>query len=399
MGVISAEVAFLTEGVMKTMLLTKNKFVTLFLLTAGLLGTDASWLTSEAAADGPDKTVRTKPDGDKNEPAKKANTEVSGVLQQVDLARSILVLATKELGPATLIIAKDAKVVVDDGTGDKFGFRDGKLADLTEGLAVIVRLTPDREKVIAVWIEGVTVQGVLKAVDAANDRITALVQGSKREPAVEKTFQVSPGVKIAFFDSSEKRAPTVIEKLDDLSAGAVVTLKLSGDQKNVGTIWAQGQSLSGTLKAVDGAKNTITIVGREGDKTIELAKDVKVSIDDGKGDKAPPKQGKFADLTIGGMVTFRLSLDQKTVVAVHAAGASIDGILKTVDAAKNTITVTVMVKGEPAVDRTFAVAQDARIHIGGKLGKPGTLADLAAGAQIAVKLSADMKTVVAIQGF
>lgn len=397
MGVISAEVAFLTEGVMKTMLLTKNKFVTLFLLTAGLLGTDASWLTSEAAADGPDKTVRTKPDGDKNEPAKKANTEVSGVLQQVDLARSILVLATKELGPATLIIAKDAKVVVDDGTGDKFGFRDGKLADLTEGLAVIVRLTPDREKVIAVWIEGVTVQGVLKAVDAANDRITALVRGSKREPAVEKTFEVSP--------ASRSRSSIVRKKGPDRDREARRPVgRRRGDlealrrPKNVRTIWAQGQSLSGTLKAVDGAKNTITIVGREGDKTIELAKDVKVSIDDGKGDKAPPKQGKFADLTIGSMVTFRLSTGPEDGGGCsrgwrqHRRHSENRGCGQEHDHRNG--------HGERRARGGSHVCSrpDARIHIGGKLGKPHARRP-AAGAQIAVKLSADMKTVVAIQGF
>jgi hypothetical protein len=379
---------------MKTMMLTKFNLAMVVLLTVGLLGAVTGWLTPKALADKPDKTAaKAKSDTDK-----KANTELSGVVQQVDLVRNTLVFASRELAPVTLAITMDAKVVVDDGTGDKFGFRDGKLADLTDGLAVTLRLTPDREGVVAIWIEGVTVQGVLKAVDAANDRITALVQGSKREPAVEKTFQVAPGVKIAFVDGPEKRAPTVIEKLDDLPTGAAVTLKLSGDQKTVGTIWAQGQNLSGALKAIDGVKNTITIGAKEGDKTIELAKDVKISIDDGKGEKAPQKQAKLADLAIGGMVTMRLSLDQKTVVAVHAEAPSIDGVLKAVDAAKNTITVTVMVKGAPAMDRTFEVAKDARIHIGGKLGKQGNLADLAAGAQVVVKLSADMKTVVAIQG-
>jgi len=400
-GAISAQAAALTKGALQTMFITKLKIATAILLTLGLLGTSTAWLTLQALADKPVKAAAKEPriDADKKEAGKKSSIEISGVVQRVDHTQNNLVLSSKELGAETFAVARDAKVLVDDGTGDKFGFQEGKFADLSDGAQVTLRLTADREKVVGIWIEAATAQGVLKSVDLANNTIVVLVAMTKREPAVEQTFQIAPSTRISVDDSVDKIKKPATNKLSDLSAGAQVTLRLSGDKKTVGSIRAQGQVHSGTLKALDAAKNTITVGdGKNGDKTFDLAKDVTVSIDGGKGGKVPQQPGKLADLTIGAVVTLKLSLDQKMVVAVIAEGASINGVLKAVDAAKSSITVTTAVKGEPEVERTFEVAKDARITIDDKpaKGEQVNLADLPVNARVAIKLSADMKTVVAI---
>src|SRR5262249_23792920 len=85
----------------------------------------------------------------------------------------------------------------------------------------------------------------------------------------------------------------------------------------------------------------------------------------------------------------------KAVVELVAEGPRAEGVLKAVDVGKNTITLNVIVKkGEPGVDRSFAAAKDVQVSIDGAAGK---LADLPVDARIAVQLSADQKTVLAVQ--
>jgi hypothetical protein len=94
-------------------------------------------------------------------------------------------------------------------------------------------------------------------------------------------------------------------------------------------------------------------------------------------------------------VTLRLSEDQK-VLRICAEGPTIQGTLKEADAAKGTITATVArTKGEPATDKVFAVAKNARLFIDdGKApdksqpAKQPGLADLPANAVVFLKLSA-----------
>lgn len=73
-----------------------------------------------------------------------------------------------------------------------------------------------------------------------------------------------------------------------------------------------------------------------------------------------------------------------------AAGFS--GTVKSVDAAKDSITLTAT-KGDSSVDRTFAVAKDATVKIDGREAK---LADVKAGVHAHVKLGDDKSTAVAV---
>jgi hypothetical protein len=81
-------------------------------------------------------------------------------------------------------------------------------------------------------------------------------------------------------------------------------------------------------------------------------------------------------------------------------GASFTAQVTAVDVTKNTITLAVRdgnggddVENAPLVDKTFAVAKDAKISIDGKA---ATLADVKANSRAAVSLTDDRKTVTAI---
>src|SRR5262249_5339519 len=192
-------------------------------------------------------------------------------------------------------VTGEVKVLLDDGTGDKLGFGEGKLADLSEGTAVTLRLSADR-KVTRIWAEGPTIQGSLKAVDAANHTITATVALTKGEPPVDKTFAVAKNVRLSIDDGKaiDKSQPPGRAGLADLPPNAVVHLKLSADRKVVGSIRAEGRSVTGRVKAVDAAKNTVTVtVSAKGqpdvEQTFPVTRAAAVSIDDGKPkDKTKP---------------------------------------------------------------------------------------------------------------
>src|SRR5262249_39480165 len=311
-GLISAEVAGLADGVLKTMMLTKIKIVTAVLLAVATLGMGAGWVTHQALAEKPTNEAVKGAD-------KKDRTEVSGVVKAVDASRNTVTLhpGKEFLEPQTFTVAGDAKVFLDDGTGDKLGFQEGRLADLSEGAPVTLRLSED-QKVVRIWAEGPTIQGTLKAADAGNGTITATVAMTKGDPAADKTFAVAKNARLFVDDGQvpDKSQPAKQPGLADLPANAVVFLKLSAERKVVGRIREEGQTVTGLVKAVDGARNTITVtVSAKGepdaDRTFPTAKAAQVFIDDGKlKDKAKPAAAPgVADVPVGAQVTLRLSLD------------------------------------------------------------------------------------------
>jgi RNA polymerase sigma factor (sigma-70 family) len=396
-GVVSAKVAALAEGTLKTMLPTKVKVVTAVLLTVAALGMGAGWLTHQALAQKPTSEAATGAD-------KIARTEVSGVVKAVDASRNTVTLhpGKEFLEPQTFTVAGDAKVFLDDGTGDKLGFQEGRLADLSEGVPVTLRLSED-QKVVRIWAEGPSIQGALKAADAVKGTITATVSLTKGEPATDKTFAVAKNARLFLDDgpAPDKSKPTKQPGLADLPANAVVFLKLSADRKVVGSIRAEGQTVTGLVKEVDGAKDAITItVSTKGepdvDRTFPVAKAAQVFIDDGKSkDKAKPADARgLADVPVGAQVTLRLSLDGKSVVAVVAEGSSVHGAVKAVDSARNTLTLHDKVLEE----KTYRVLNDAMVFLDGK-GEARKLADVPVGAVVDLKLLADQKGVREIRAY
>jgi hypothetical protein len=378
--------------VLKAMSLTKLKIATVALLAVALLGTGAGvFLPPGVAGKPPAEPVKAE--------GKKDATEVSGVVKAVDASRNTLTLHPGKQSPEqTFTLAGDVEVFLDDGTGDKLGFQKGKPTDLIEGAVVTLRLS-ENQKVFRVWVEGPTIQGVLKSVDAANSTITATVALSKIELATEKVFSVAKNARIFIDDGPvDKTKPTKQPRLADLPANVVVFLKLSAGRKTVGSIRAEGQTVTGGVKAVDGAKNTITVtISVKGepdvDRTFPVVKAAPVFIDDGKPiDKTKPAHS-LTDLPVGARVVLRLALDGQSVVAVRAEGSHVYGTVKAVNAAKGTVTLHDKTQDE----KTYEVMKDALVFSDGTEVKK--LAHVPVGANVELKLLADQKTVREIRAY
>ena len=324
------------------------------------------------------------------------------MIKSVDATSITLQPGKTQPDSPTFTLAKNARVYLDDGSGDKLGFTDGKLSDLCEGAHVTLRL--DQKEVVRIWVEGPSVQGVLKAVDADKNTLTATVSMSKTEPATDMTFNLIKNVRLFIDDGStkDKTKPIKSPTLADLPVNALVTLRLSADRKVVGNIRAEGQSVGGVVKAVDAAKSSITVAisvnkGEPAvDKAFAVDKNASISIADGKSNdkSADKKNGKLGDVPVGAMVKLRLSLDQQVVVAMHVDGVSVHGGVAAVDPAKNTITLSQKVDG----DKTFNVVENAVIHVDG-MPDAKKLADVPIGASAIVHLLPDQSAVREVRAF
>ncbi len=396
-SLISAHVITLTEGMLKAMLISKLKSATALLLTVGML-CGAGLFMHRALGEKPTKqAVKEKP----KEQSREGTTELTGVVQSIDAANYTLTLAGKALGTKTFDVARDAKIYLDDGSGGRLGFKDGKLTDIAEGYTVTLRLSDDRSKVIGIFAEGSNIRGILKAVALAPRTITVTIADKKSDPGQDKTFPVAKSTTVIILDGKSKDKSSIGEsKLEDLPIGAVVNLKLSADQKVVSNIQAEGPEIQGIVKAVDGAQNTITVNVNDGtqavDKTFRVLSTTSIAISDGRDTgKKTSGSSKLTDLPVGAQVTLKLSPDQKSVLSVSARGESISGTVKAVDAARNSLTLSyARGKSEPTEERAFDVPKGASVRIDGKEGK---LSDLPTEAAVTVNLAPDQKTVTSLQ--
>jgi RNA polymerase sigma factor (sigma-70 family) len=393
-GAVSAPVVALIEGVLKAMFLNKVKTTLAVVLALGIAGTGTVVLNRPALADKPASPAAK---GKPARPAAEDGPEVSGVVRSVDTARNTITLAGK-LHPKTFELAKDVKVLLDDGTGGKLGFQQGRLSDVTEGAGVTLRLSGDRQTAVGIWVEAPQVRGTLKAFDAAKGTVTVAVAVRKAETE-DRVFEVAKDTPVLFSAGKAKGKGAPEEHpLAEVPAGALVTLKLSAVRKVVVAIQAEGPDVRGVVKAVDGEKKTLTINVPEGKevatKVFPVLPHASVWVDDGrpKG-KGKVSEARLADVPVGAHVALKLSLDQKGVVSVSAEGGSVTGTVKGVDAGKNTLTLTIARKGEPAEEKTLEVPRDVSLQIDGMEAR---LADVPLESLATVRLSADRKTVTAV---
>jgi RNA polymerase sigma factor (sigma-70 family) len=347
-GVLSVKAVALTEGVLKTMLLTKLKIATAVLLVVAALGAGAAALTQPASADQP-------PEEKKG--AEKLPRTVRGVVKTVDVEKNTLTVAHKD-GETTFSVAKDAVIVIS-------GKRD-TLAGLSKEARVKLELSVDQKTASRIDADGgpELEYGPVKAVDGEKNTIT---------DGKDTTYSVA------------REATIVIEgkpgKLTDVPVGARLRLILSADQKTARRIYAFGPELVNlTVKAVDADKGTIT---DRYDMVFSVTKDTKVEIEG--------KPGKLADVPVGALFHALLSADQKTVRRIKVEGPEFSGgLIKAVDADKGTVTFDDDRAPPELVGKTFSVAKDADIRIDGK---PGKLAELPPGAVIQLlSLYVDQKT-------
>jgi RNA polymerase sigma factor (sigma-70 family) len=389
-GAIPASVAALTEGVLQAMWLTKLKFAALVIvLVAALVGltgvldfenTPAHAATIPAApADG--LVLQKKP----GEPAA---VEIHGVVRAIDGKKITLAVAPAKKGdPAeerTFELAKAVKVQIDLGKSSKpDAFRPGAVADVKVAMMVVGVLSADGNQVNDLRLLGITVGGVLKSVDPATNTIT-VTHKHKGGDDHNTVYPIARDARVAI---EQRDAP-----LKDLTADMLVTLRLSGDQKEAGTVSALWPSIQAVFRAVDVQKGTITLnVPTKGDPDAEvsypLAQDVAVVV--------YGREAKLKDLPKDVTVSIKLVGSKQEAGIIHVSGPTVTGVLKSVDATRNSVTVAFFSKFKGAAEeRTFTLVKNTPIGLPD--GKTGALADLAKDRPVTLWLSTDLAQVVGV---
>jgi RNA polymerase sigma factor (sigma-70 family) len=376
-GVLSAKAVALTESVLKTMLLSKLKIATAVLVALAVLGAGTGAVTRQAPAESPaeppakEKDVAAGRPVNEKEQAEKRVRNVAGSVKAVDAGKGTLTITNGD-GESTYAVGKGAEIWIDG--------KPAALAALPPGPQVNATLTVEGKTVHRIDALGRHFPFVtVKAVDAAKNTIT--FDDDKAPPEVAgKTF---PLMKDAHVMVDNKPG-----RLAGVPPGSVLSLYLCVDQKTVCTFHAAGPVFEGqhavVVKAVDAAKNTITLDENQSPPevagvTFPLAKNANVMIDN--------RPAKLAEIPAGALASLTLSVDRKTALEIHTAGAMLGDVgVTAVHAAKSTITVVTPKKEE----KTFLVARDAEIVIDFR---PGKLAGLPKGAVANLYLAADQQTV------
>jgi len=288
-------------------------------------------------------------------------------VKAVDVEKDTLTISERE-GDKTFRVALCAFITVDG--------KPCKLAAVPPGAFVNLGLAVDQQTICSIGADGPYLGGcggsMVKAVDSEKSTITF---DDKAAAAVAgKTFVITKDANIVI----DGKPGTLAE----VPTGAYVNLGLTVDQQAARQVHVQGPPVQcdcggSMVKAVDADKNTITFDdtarAEVAGKTFIVAKDANIVIDG--------RPGKLAELPTGAYVNLTLSVDQQTARQVRAQGANVNGIVKAVDAEKNTLTVN---------DRTYAVAKDVVIVVEGQR---GTLAGLPTGIFVSVTLHVDQQTV------
>ena len=198
----------------------------------------------------------------------------------------------------------------------------GVLGARADWLAVQARAKQPSDKATKKAEQNETeVRGVLKAVDASQNTIAVTI-AVKGEPIAERTFVVAKSTRVAIDDGKprDKTKPAPGQSLADLPIGAYVTLRLAPDGQSVVAVCAEGATVHGTVKAVDAARNTLTLHDKiEGEKTYRVREDAVVFLD------ATNDAKTLADLPAEAIADVKLPADQKTAREVRAYGPTLWG--------------------------------------------------------------------------
>jgi RNA polymerase sigma factor (sigma-70 family) len=221
------------------------------------------------------------------------------------------------------------------------------------------------------------VAGSVKAVDPVKNTLT-LANADGQE-----TYAVAPDAEI-WIDTRPGQ-------LAGLTPGPHVYATLTFARKTARAVNVMGRHFPYvTVKAVDAAKNTITFdedraPPEVAGKTFPVAKDASITIDG--------NPGKLAGVPPGSVVSLYLGVDQKSVCAFHAGGPVFEGqhavVVKSVDAARNTVTIDEDRAPPEVAGVTFPVAKNPNITVDGR---PARLADIPGGAVVNLTLTVDRKT-------
>jgi hypothetical protein len=336
--------------------------------------------------------------------------EARGTVKSVDAKTGVVTITTTEPGrdpvEKQFTLAKDAEIAIGDGLPRRGALAAGKIDDLAKGSIVGLSLADDDKTVTSVLVQGPTVRGMVQSVDAAKKQLKVTVfpqfGGPQRDQQPEeKTYKVADGAEIGIDDGRGRRFSIAAGKLADVTAGVQVTMQLTPDQKEVQSLVAEAPTLTGTVKSAGDDKLSVTFGPQRGDeapeeKTLDVATDAVVWLDDGRGRRLSLTVGKLADVPAGATVRVRLAPDQKLAVQITAEGPNLPGLVKSVDAEKRTITVATFNRDRQPEEKTYAVADDARVVIDNAPGKLDEIKPADNGPFASLRLSLDQKTAQAI---
>jgi hypothetical protein len=328
---------------------------------------------------------------------KPRGVEVSGnfVRGEAGSPAGTLTIRGKPAGEQRYELAKDATVLFDDGTGEPP--RDGRLADLSDGARVRVRLSDDKKTAVEIIVEGPTVSGTLKSVDTVARSVTVTISPNKSD-TIDRTLPLGTAARVFISDGKpkDKDKGSTTDNLGNLTPGATVALKLSVDEKTVGSITAESPTVQGVVKATDAAAGTVTLAVRAGKETAEQTLDARnaaVTVADSHA-KKPAASAKLADIPVGAQATVRLSFAGE-VTTISIDGPTLQGQLKAVDPAGRSVTVAISRgKSDPAEERTLTVAADARLASDDR--PVDSLDALVPGSLVQVRLSPNQQTVLSV---
>jgi RNA polymerase sigma factor (sigma-70 family) len=318
---VPAHVLILTEGVLKAMTISKLKVAAAVLLSLAVLGMGVGVLSRPAMADRPAVLPSEPARGgdqkskDAKEGKEEAETTVTVTVKAVDTGKHTLTAVVgnkKEQQEKTYELARDVRVILNDGRtkGDKG--QEGSVSDVTAGRSVELRLAPGGKAVAAITLRPWSLSGAVKSVDAGKRTLTVTTKGENGE--VEKTYSLVEGGHVLLSDRLTKEDKEREGKLADLAAGTTVQVRVSAvDPKTALELRPQGKSLFGELKGVDVDGRTITVTVKEDgglvDKALSVDRKAKLTMSNALGSSSDIK---LKDLKAGLPVLVQLSVFDAT---------------------------------------------------------------------------------------
>lgn len=322
-GVVSAKVAALTEGVLKTMLLSKLKIATIVLLILSIVGFGAGTFIHEALAEKKQEAKKEelpkpaeKPQDEKQ--PRKERSEKNWRLQEVDLTKRTIKVSKwsflkDEEGQPISGTGAWMVLQVDPTTKIMLDGKEANLADLKKDHAHSVNMEFElasrndqetKHKAIRIEVIGEQVGGVIQAVNFGKNTVTFLAEDEGTDTK-ETTYSVAKDATLVINGKQTKFA--------QLKPKMRVSLQMSAVKLLVVGVTAAGPKVEGVVKAVNASANTITVSIKSTHLAVEgipVAKDAKVIIDG--------KDGKLSELKAGMRVTLQMSaeMDQSFVVGI-----------------------------------------------------------------------------------
>jgi hypothetical protein len=163
-----------------------------------------------------------------------------GTIKAIDPAKNTLILVVRpargdDAGEEqALTLPNDAAVLLDDGKGRRLSLKEGKIADVPVGAAATVRLSVNQALVTQLRVEGPTLIGQLKSVDADKGTIVVAMPRGRGEDPEEKSLTLAKDARINVEGTDSSLA--------NLKVGEnplMVSVRLSLDQKTVQAVVAR----------------------------------------------------------------------------------------------------------------------------------------------------------------